>query len=1449
MKPKLKIFCFALFLLLVSASPLSAQGGDNLRFEHLTVEDGLSNSAVMFILQDADGFMWFGTQDGLNKYDGYKITVYRHNDDDPYSLSSNTVMSGYQTRDGALWFGTDPGGLNRYDKATNQFTSYRYEATNPNSISNDSIWAIYEDSRGILWLGTRDGLNRFDPETGQFKTYKPDSANPRALSHKFVLRIFEDSTGTLWVGTRSGLNRFDPSTDDFTVYKPDPANPHSLSSEQAWSITEDSQKTVWIGTRGGGLNRYDRQRDQFTAYLNDPANPHSLNDNNVWNVLEDSHGTLWVATERGGVSEFDRQTGQFTAYRSDPNNPLSLNNNDIFWLYEDQAGTLWLGSRKQGVNKLYPGLQRFSLYRHIPENPASLSSNYVNGMLVDGAGVLWIGTQGGGLNKFDRAEGQMTYYLNDPESPQSVAVNDIYFLYQDEAGILWLGTQGGGLNRFDPATGTSTAYKDDPNNPDDLSSNFITSVVPAGNGKLWVGTLGFGLDLFDVATGRAVHYRHNPNDPNSLSEDTIYVMEKDQAGKLWIGTGRGGLSIFDPDTRQFTNYQKETGGLSDNAVFCILFDPAGHAWLGTQGGLNRFDPVTRTFEAYNTKNGLPNDSVYGILSDWQGNLWLSTGKGLSKFNPQTRTFRNFDVQDGLQSNQFNQFSYYRSQTGELFFGGPNGLTAFYPDQIVDNVYLPPVVLTDFQLFNQSVEIGKPPLALPINQTTQLTLNHDQSVFSFEFAALNYQISAKNLYQYKMEGFDKDWSPPNDKRLATYTNLDPGQYTFMVKAANNDGVWNDVPKTVTLTILPPWWQTIWFRTVAMLAVIGSVVAGSQWRVRRMHAYNRSLEATVAQRTAQLRESEEKYRNVSEQANDGIAIIQDGHLEYANPQLAAFLGHSIQTLATVPFEMLITPDQRAQVMDWHQKRLQREPVPARYETAILHKDGHPLDVEINAGVMEYRGRPAVLIVVRDMTEHKGFERALQEAKEKAEAANQAKSVFLTNMSHELRTPLNSILGYAQILKLDSQLASTHREQLTTIEQSGHHLLGLINEVLDLSKIEAGKVDLHPTGIDLVAFLRSIREIVDIRAKNKGLDFEVDFDPALPAGIWGDEQRLRQVLINLLGNAVKFTEAGHITFKVENLSDPVTGLSGEAPARLRFTVTDTGVGIAPKDHERIFDPFEQAGEAREAAGGTGLGLAISRNLLHLMGGTMHLSSDIGHGSCFWFDLTVPVIGRPQEILPVKTRYIRYDNGRSVDLLVVDDNPQNRRMLVDMLLPLGFKVGQAGNGVEALALLKTGQPRFQAVITDIRMPELDGYGLIEQIRRAGDLENLVIIVASASVLAEDRQKCLKMGANAFIPKPISIDQLLDTLQNVLQLEWCYGEAEAAQAALPLPSPAEVTLPPDTLAHLNALAAIGDIRGLRGQALILQQNEALKPVGLALETLTKEFDLDKIQALLNKYR
>jgi len=737
------------------------------------------------------------------------------------------------------------GGLNRFNRKTGKFTRYIHDPNDPYSLGSDDVLAIYEDQAGTLWIATfGGGLNRYDREKEQFTIFMHDPDNPHSLIDDRVLTILEDHEGVLWVGTVGGLDRFESDTKRFTHYQNDPDDPYSLSNDIVLSVIEDRSGLLWIGTNGGGLNRFDRSKNRFIHYQNEPDDPHSLSFDEVWTIHEDREGVLWVGTHGGGLERFNLETEQFTHYKNDLIDSHSLSDNEVWSIYEDQGGVFWIGTFG-GLNKFNPQTARFNHFRADPNTSNSLSENRVWSIYEDRYGTLWVGTYGGGLNRFDRHSGNWHHYQNDPEEPYSLSSNVVRSVYQDSKGVIWIGTNEG-LNRFDDEREQFERFQHDPADPCSLTPGNVWPILEDQEGTLWVGTWG-GLNSFDSSTGCFIHYLINADDPASL-DNMVWAIHESHSGILWLGTGAG-LVRFDPESDQFNRYQHnpdDPNSLSSDSVFTIHEDQSGVLWIGTWGGgLNRFDPVQETFTHYWEKDGLANDVVYGILEDEQGNLWLSTNRGLSRFNPEKGAFKNYDSTYGLQSDEFNNGAYHKSGSGEMFFGGINGFNAFYPEQIVDNSHIPPMIISTFKKFNQTVRTDLPP-------GEHILLSYKENFISFEFAALDYTAPERNKYAYKMEGLDQDWVYIGTQQHADYRNLQHGEYIFRVKGSNNDGIWNEVGTWIHIKVTPPFWVTWWFRGIVTLTFVGVAFGGLRLRIRNLQARSRELEKQVEERTVELRQ---------------------------------------------------------------------------------------------------------------------------------------------------------------------------------------------------------------------------------------------------------------------------------------------------------------------------------------------------------------------------------------------------------------------------------------------------------------------------------------------------------------------------------------------------------------------------------------------------------------------
>ena len=823
-----------------------------LRFTHLSVADGLSHSDVRAIVQDRQGFMWFGTWlGGLNRYDGYTFKVYKHNDHDDGSLGCDSIWGLYVDRAGVLWVATNEG-VDRYDRDKDSFVHYRHRAGDPTSLPGYQATSFIEDKSGTLWVTTSGGLARFDRSSKRFIGYMPaTSASTRFDTD--MRALCSDATGLLWLSTwGGGASVLDTSTGHSIQYKNDPKDPASLSSDDVSHIFQDRAGAVWISTQHG-LNRFDPKTHKFTRYLHDRTNPASLTDDYVQATFEDREGRFWVATNNG-LNVMDRERGTFSRYLHDGSDPSSLSSNVINKraLYADASGALWIGTRSTGVDRV-PGIgDRFTTYRQTSEGTNTLSNNVITSLAMGGAGALWIGTEAG----LDRFDGQtFAHYLANRDDPGSLGPGAQRLVVEDAHGTIWTGTYGGGLDRLN-GRGVKR-FRHDAGNTNSLGNDNVAGLVADRGGGVWIGVYGAGLDYFDGR--RFVHFLPNPSDPASLPDAYVEPVLLDSRGMLWMVSTHAGLVRLDTKTQSFTSYLLDIDRPGSPAVNWTddIYSDGATIWVASTTGLFRFDIGTEKFTRhYSEKDGLPSNKVLGVLGDALGNVWASTDKGLSRFDPRSQTFRNYDVLDGLQGNGFSERCRARAPDGRLFFGGGNGLSAFYPDKLADNPTPPPVVLTEFELFNKPMRVGEKdsPLQQAIHAASGIVLRHDQSVIRFQFAALNYDSPRKNQYAYKLEGFDQDWQHTDaGRRFGTYTNLDPGHYTFRVKASNNDGVWNEQGVVLHLTILPPWWKTNWFRALCAMVLFALLWVAYQFRVRQLHhEFNMTLDARVAERTRIARE---------------------------------------------------------------------------------------------------------------------------------------------------------------------------------------------------------------------------------------------------------------------------------------------------------------------------------------------------------------------------------------------------------------------------------------------------------------------------------------------------------------------------------------------------------------------------------------------------------------------
>ena len=853
-----------IILILLSGASLPAQQQD-IRFDQLTIEDGLSQSSVFTILQDSRGFIWFGTEDGLNKYDGYTFRIYSTSKNlDSTSLSDSWINWLVEDRDSVIWIACSEGGLNRFDPITQTFDHFFNRPGDPASLSSNRIQTLYIDDKNNLWVGTAgDGLNRFNRKGRSFTRYMHSDENPQSLSDNKILSIFEDHTGRLWIGTDGGgLNAFDPETEHFSVYNYGSRNSTSLSNGRIYAIAEDSSGVLWLAT-DAGLNTLDKTRKEFRTYLYDEKSVYSPGSNQIRSLCIDHQQHLWIGTYGGGLNLYDRRNDRFIRYRNDKTDPKSLSNNMVWSILADRSGLIWIGTNN-GINKF--GKEKFRLYKNNPADTFSLANNFLWSICEDAQSGIWIGTNGGGLDLLNPATGSFTHHRNNPDDPNSLPGDRVLAVTANPEGTLWIGTHSNGLSLYDPARNRFTNWRNDPEDPGSLPNNNVWCILRDSRAELWVGTDG-GLCRYD--------YGDNRFDTGGFlgrtKNERIRSIYEDRDGSVWIGTYGTGAYRYDPTDGNLVNFRAHpdsSENLSDNRVSSFLRDSRGRMWIGTAKGLNLFDPTTRSFRVYLEHEGLPNNVIYAILEDKYGNLWISTNKGLSCFDPENGSFRNFNVNDGLQSNEFNSGAYCLSNTGLMYFGGVNGFNVFDPDRLKPSGYLAPVYLTGFRIFDHEARFGK-----SLADLKEIELSYRQNYFSFEFASLDFANPQKNRYEYKLDGFDAQWISSGSRRFASYTNIDGGSYTFMIRGSNSDGVWNPKITEMGITITPPFWQTWWFRITAAFILLLTLVTIYRYRMNRIKRQKEKLEQLVQEQTEELRESYKETDDIMDNVAEGLFLLND------------------------------------------------------------------------------------------------------------------------------------------------------------------------------------------------------------------------------------------------------------------------------------------------------------------------------------------------------------------------------------------------------------------------------------------------------------------------------------------------------------------------------------------------------------------------------------------------
>ncbi|MCB9266803.1 MAG: hypothetical protein H6558_17385 [Lewinellaceae bacterium] len=846
-------------------------------FDHITINDGLSNNTIYSIVEDKDGFLWFGSRDGLHRYDGYEFRIFKSGPEDSLSLPSNNVQTLFRHPNGDIWIGLKVGGLCIFERESQQLKANPLEGIGFPNWREVSIQAIFQDSYGDYWLGTAgNGVLRIDSSLQHFTNYTLlEEGNPRNISSYFCFSFAEDKDGNIWMGTEgSKIPFFQRKSGAIKLLSEIRGTAFKYTFTKTL-LRADEQ--IWIGTEGDGLFVYDTQKGAFCL--------RALQNSMIKDIAIDSTGQILISADGEGLFITRDRGKSFRNIRFSPKLANSLNTNALYDIFVDSDNNIWIGSFNGGVNIHKANKANFLTYLQPNCATDAPGGQSVLAFCEDAQGDIWIGKDGGGLVRFNPATQSQTTYQHSPKDPNSISSNVIPSVYEDSKGNLWVGTFANGLNRFDRKNNRFEHYRHDAADPTSLSNNNIWAIAEEKNGTLWIGTMGGGLEKFDYAKNRFYHFQPVPGDPASLSGLNVQALLADDSGNLWIGTEYGGLNKLISEEEGFRSWQrneKDSTSLQVNSVLCIHQDSNGRLWVGTEGGgLHLMSQDEQSFRNFLVKDGLPSNVVNAIEEDEYGILWISTNMGLSAFDPVSEVFTNFDKNDGLQSNQFNRSASLHSRPGEMYFGGIHGVNAFRPEAVSINDNLPKVVFTDFKLFNQSVPVGlynnkRTILPRPLNENPVIKLRYSDNAFTIEFAALEFTNPAKNKYAYKLEGFENGWNIVDAQhRRATYTNLDAGDYTFRLKAANNSGLWNPEERALHIIVTPPFWKTWWFRLLLALLIIALFAFYIRYKDEKRKREHQKQLMQAEQEILKLK-NEKLGREIKEKnAQLSAALLQTAH----------------------------------------------------------------------------------------------------------------------------------------------------------------------------------------------------------------------------------------------------------------------------------------------------------------------------------------------------------------------------------------------------------------------------------------------------------------------------------------------------------------------------------------------------------------------------------------------
>ena len=1405
-------------------------------FHEISTEDGLSHSIVNVITQDKYGFMWFGTNAGLDRYDGYSFKNYVPAGTISAKGEGSNVTALLEDESGLFWVGTRTG-LFTFDPEREIFNRIDLKTAEDGDITKSWVTAIEPCIEGGIWVGSRNGLFRvldgarvpgwidssnadryiYQSNGIKFIHYTAAVEDSAGLFHDQIYCLKEDRRGALWVGIDKGghgvgaLQRLPRSKSGgyppiFKTYQQDENDKNNSIGRYPMTMHEDRFANIWVGTWGDGLYRVRTSDGSIRRFMHDPKLKKSINNNNVYAVIEDQSGNLWVCTWGGGLNvipadELEADSPGFTHYTQMSNTPGSLSHTKLKSVFRDKSNIIWVGTYGSGINKARPR-DEFQYFVYDSLDGTSISDNQVTSIIEDREGTIWAGTGGGVLNKFNSVEKSFTRFAIDAPGTEKTPIETIC---ETDSGRLLIGHEKG-IVQFDRKSEKFSAY------PAIDTSGATEGMRVQKQGKknrLLAIRSRQGTTRAEILDGDA--------SLNSVIAGAfIRTAFEDSHSNLWLGTGWNGLySVNSGHETLFTLKFNRSGRY--NTFHFIEEDDAGHIWAGGAKGLIKINPETYEYTRFNISDGLANDNVCSVLQDDFGYLWISTHNGLSRMDISTNTFINFQEEVGMPIHEFIERSSLKARDGKIYLGSQNGMIVFNPERFKINERMPSVALTGLAVHNKRIGVGQKiegsvVLEKTMSRSRSIHLTHHSNVLYFEFSVLDYHSPGGNKYAYKMEGIDKDWvHVGSNRRFASYAGIQPGTYTFTVKGANSSGIWNEEGTSISIRIDPPWYATLLFKIA--LASFGLMLFGLIFniRTRSIRKRNRLLEEGVESRTKEL-----KHRTAQSEL-----IYEIGQNLLGELNLDILLDRTVEAVSTVFYsctvKMLFYDVRLGWVATHHQdektddapaiktslysdesnigrviteKRTivnNNKPADTHFEQDESKSSRSQLSAPIRGGdriiaILDIHSRDVnafeesdielmetlssqISSAIENAHLYKQAQKEIAErkrAEEIATRAARAKNDFLANISHEIRTPMNAVIGMID-LALSSSDHKEQKECIEIVKNSADALLAILDDILDFSEIEAGRLDLKEVDFDPRNVVESTARSFASLASKKGTELICNIDSSLPATLKGDPGRLRQIITNIVGNSVKFTEDGEIIISV-NVEKGQHDASRNDLIVLCFSVADTGIGIPEEMIETIFEVFTQVdSSSTRRYEGTGVGLTITKMLVEMMQGSIRVESTQGKGTTFYFTVQLELIASTGQ------QGIQKENQElpGKKCLIVDANSAVCMSLQKTLAEFGSDAEFVHDGEQALAQLIDREKQdslFDVVLCDREIPGIDSFELARKIDSNPGLSTVKCIIMSSGWEPGDFEIYKKDFIAGHLLKPVLRNELLAAIKSPMK-------------------------------------------------------------------------------------